>query len=34
LASSTIDFHRNNIRKKIGIKNKRINLKTYLSSHS
>ena len=32
LASSTIDFHRNNIRKKIGIKNKRINLKTYLSS--
>jgi len=33
LASSTIDFHRNNIRKKIGIKNKRINLKTYLSSH-
>ncbi|PNX50547.1 MAG: hypothetical protein BV458_12990, partial [Thermoplasmata archaeon M9B2D] len=34
LASSTIDFHRHNIRKKIGIKNKRINLKTYLSSHS
>jgi PAS domain S-box-containing protein len=34
LASSTIDFHRNNIRKKIGIKNKRINLKTYLSSYS
>ncbi|PNX45846.1 MAG: hypothetical protein BV456_13075 [Thermoplasmata archaeon M8B2D] len=32
LASSTIDFHRNNIRKKIGIKNKSINLKTYLSS--
>ena len=32
LASSTIDFHRNNIRQKIGIKNKRINLKTYLSS--
>jgi PAS domain S-box-containing protein len=34
LASSTIDFHRNNIRKKMGIKNKRINLNTYLSSHS
>lgn len=34
LASSTIDFHRNNIRKKIGIKNKRINLQTYLSSYS
>ena len=34
LATSTIDFHRNNIRKKIGIKNKRINLKTYLSSYS
>jgi len=32
LATSTIDFHRNNIRNKIGIKNKRINLKTYLSS--
>jgi len=34
LATSTIDFHRNNIRKKMGIKNKRINLKTYLSSNS
>jgi PAS domain S-box-containing protein len=34
LATSTIDFHRNNIRKKIGIKNKRINLITYLSSFS
>lgn len=34
LATSTIDFHRNNIRNKIGIKNKRINLKTYLSSLS
>ena len=32
LATSTIDFHRNNIRKKIGIKNKQINLSTYLSS--
>jgi PAS domain S-box-containing protein len=34
LASSTIDFHRNNIRKKIGINNKNINLSTYLSSLS
>ncbi|MEX1325753.1 MAG: LuxR C-terminal-related transcriptional regulator [Desulfobacterales bacterium] len=34
LATSTIDFHRNNIRKKIGIKNKNINLATYLSSLS
>ena len=34
LASSTIDFHRNNIRKKIGINNKQINLSTYLASLS
>jgi len=34
LATSTIDFHRNNIRKKLGIKNKQINLSTYLSSIS
>jgi PAS domain S-box-containing protein len=34
LATSTIDFHRNNIRKKIGINNKQINLSTYLSSLS
>ena len=34
LANSTIDFHRNNIRKKMGIKNKQINLSTYLSSLS
>jgi PAS domain S-box-containing protein len=34
LATSTIDFHRNNIRKKFGIKNKKTNLKTYLSSFS
>ena len=32
LATSTIDFHRNNIRKKIGINNKQINLSTYLAS--
>jgi len=32
LATSTIDFHRNNIRKKFDIKNKKTNLKTYLSS--
>ena len=32
LAESTIDFHRNNIRAKLGIKNKKINLKTFLSS--
>jgi PAS domain S-box-containing protein len=32
LAKSTIDFHRNNIREKLGVKNKNIGLKTYLSS--
>ncbi|MFZ7125627.1 MAG: LuxR C-terminal-related transcriptional regulator [Desulfobacterales bacterium] len=32
LAPSTIDFHRNNIREKLGIKNKGIGLQTYLSS--
>ena len=32
LAESTIDFHRNNIREKLGVKNKKISLKTYLSS--
>jgi PAS domain S-box-containing protein len=34
LAESTIDFHRNNIRQKFGISNKKISLKTYLSSLS
>jgi PAS domain S-box-containing protein len=32
LAESTIDFHRNNIRAKLGVKHKRIGLRTYLSS--
>ncbi len=32
LAESTIDFHRNNIRSKLGVKNKKIGLHTYLSS--
>jgi DNA-binding CsgD family transcriptional regulator len=32
LAQSTIDFHRNNIRAKLGLKNKKIGLRTFLSS--
>jgi DNA-binding CsgD family transcriptional regulator len=34
LAISTIDFHRSNIREKLGIKNKKINLRTHLLSIS
>ncbi|MDE0254928.1 MAG: helix-turn-helix transcriptional regulator, partial [Rhodospirillaceae bacterium] len=32
IATSTVDFHRNNIRKKIGIRGAPINLRTYLAS--
>jgi Na+/H+ antiporter NhaA len=31
-AESTIDIHRNNIRRKLGVKNKKIGLQPYLSS--
>ena len=31
-ATSTVDFHRNNIRKKVGISSARVNLRAYLSS--
>ena len=33
VATSTVDFHRNNIRRKVGIRSARVNLRTYLSSH-
>ena len=31
-ATSTVDFHRNNIRKKVGIRRTRVNLRSYLTS--
>jgi len=31
-ATSTIDFHRNNIRKKLGVESRNLNLRSYLSS--
>jgi DNA-binding NarL/FixJ family response regulator len=34
VASSTIDFHRHNIRRKLNLSNKRLNLRSYLSSLS
>jgi DNA-binding CsgD family transcriptional regulator len=32
ISPRTVDSYRNNIREKLGLKNKKVNLKTYLSS--
>ena len=33
VSKAAVDFHRNNIRKKLKLKNKKINLKTFLDMH-